>query len=158
MSVHNHDQTKLQRPVTVTQKEPTVNFGQPGKETTRRSTREYIKHVQDHAAETKLKELWLQLAENEVEKTVPKAVEYGQQSLINLGTQLDLIRPDGKRSRTDAQRMELACWSYFNGKMQRWNDAVLQGKQVSDDTLFDIGVYVRMVQVIRATGNWVNQR
>ena len=97
---------------------------------------------------------WAKLARAEIDQTIPKATEYGQQSLINLGNQLAQLQG---RQVTDAQAMELACWSYLNGKIQRFNDAVINGKQVSDDTLLDIGVYVRMIQIIRKTGNWVGQ-
>lgn len=97
---------------------------------------------------------WAKLARDEIEQTIPKAIEYGQQSLINLGNQLAQLQG---RQVTDAQAMELACWSYLNGKIQRFNDAVINQKSVSDDTLFDIGVYVRMIQIIRKSGNWVGK-
>src|SRR5699024_11878966 len=97
---------------------------------------------------------WSKLARAKIDQTVPRATEYGQQSLINLSNQL--ARLQGRQA-TDPEAMELACWSYLHGKLQRFNAAVINGKQVSDDTLFDIGVYVRMIQIIRKTGNWVGQ-
>ena len=97
---------------------------------------------------------WAKLARAEIDQTIPKAIEYGQQSLINLGNQLAQLQG---RQVTDPEAMELACWSYLNGKLQRFNDAVINGKQVSDDTLLDLGVYVRMIQIIRKTGSWVGK-
>ena len=40
------------------------------------------------------------------------------------------------------------------GKMARWTDAIRTGRRVSDDTLFDLGIYVRMVHRVRAVGGW----
>src|SRR5690625_5454377 len=74
---------------------------------------------------------WAKLARAEIDQTIPKATEYGQQSLINLGNQLAQLQG---RQVTDAQAMELACWSYLNGKMQRFNDAVINGKRSEEHT------------------------
>src|SRR5699024_3014575 len=49
------------------------------------------------------------LARAEIDQTIPKATEYGQQSLINLGNQLAQLQG---RQVTDPEAMELACWSY----------------------------------------------
>src|SRR5699024_5581495 len=62
---------------------------------------------------------WAKLARAEIDQTIPKATEYGQQSLINLGNQLAQLQG---RQVTDPEAMELACWSYLNGKLQRFND------------------------------------
>src|SRR5699024_3106138 len=111
-------------------------------------------HMTEQPKNDQLTTEWAKLARAEIDQTIPKATEYGQQSLINLGNQLAQLQG---RQVTDPEAMELACWSYLNGKLQRFNDAVINGKQVSDDTLLDIGVYVRMIQIIRKTGNWVGQ-
>ena len=94
---------------------------------------------------------WVDLAHDEAERTVPKAVEYGANSLIDVGHQM--ARSAG-RTVTDEEAAELACYFYIVGKMGRWADALVAGERVSNDTLFDVGVYVRMAQRIRSNGGW----
>jgi hypothetical protein len=95
---------------------------------------------------------WVTLACEEAEKVVPKAIEYGATDLVEIGRTLgDAARLDGL---TEAQQAELGVYFYLVGKMARWTDAIKTGRQVSDDTLHDIGVYVRMAQRIRAAGSW----
>src|SRR5699024_8540923 len=97
---------------------------------------------------------WAKLDRAEIDQTIPKGTEYGQQSLSNLSNQLAQLQG---RQVSDPEAMELACWYYLNGKLQRFNDDVINGKQGSDDTMLDIEVYVRMIQINRKTGNWVGQ-
>lgn len=104
-----------------------------------------------HYFEDLLSEWWIGKAEDEVRRTVPKAVEYGATDLSDIGH--DLAKCMG-REVTDAEAAELGVFFYVRGKMSRWVDAVKRGDQVSDDTLFDIGVYIRMAQRIRDAGGW----
>jgi hypothetical protein len=99
-----------------------------------------------------LRRWWLEMAENEIERTVPKAEEYGATDLVAIGRVLAACM--GRRGVTDADATELAIFFYMVGKMARWEDAVRRGDKVSDDTLFDIGVYVRMAQRNRSHGGW----
>lgn len=94
---------------------------------------------------------WLDQAEGEIKRTVPKVVEYGATDLVDIGR--DLARCMG-RTVTDEEAAELGIFFYLRGKMSRWVDAVARGDRVSDDTLFDLGVYVRMTQRVRSHGGW----
>lgn len=98
---------------------------------------------------------WHELAEEEIQRTLPKVFEYGGRGaamdLIDIGR--DLARSQG-RTVGDEEAAELGCVFYLRGKMSRIMSAVIEGRRPSDDTLFDLGVYVRMVQRIRAVGGW----
>lgn len=98
-----------------------------------------------------LADWWRQLAEDEIQRTVPKAVEYGSTDLIDIGR--NIARLSG-RDVDDAQAAELGVYFYLEGKFARWRSAIMEGREVSDDTLFDIGVYIRMAQRIRHAGSW----
>jgi hypothetical protein len=98
-----------------------------------------------------LRRWWLDLAEVEVERTVPKAIEYSSTDLVDIGR--DLARCMG-REIDDEEAAELGVYFYLRGKLARWTGAITNGERISDDTLFDIGVYVRMAQRIRLTGEW----
>lgn len=110
------------------------------------------------SGEQRLRKWWVDLAREEVEKVVPKAIEYGATDLVEIGRHLreaGVKMPSfvGERER-QAIIAELGVYFYVIGKMARWADAVAHGRLVSDDTLHDIGVYVRMAQRIRAAGSW----
>lgn len=110
-------------------------------------------HDQHIAVVNEIEAWWMATAQREVEAVVPKAVEYGSTDLIDIGAQLarmTKMNPD----LSDADKAELGVYFYLVGKMARWNDAIKAGRKVSDDTLHDIGVYVRMAQRIRAVGGW----
>jgi hypothetical protein len=101
--------------------------------------------------EALLTEWWMGKAEEEVRRTVPKAVEYGSTDLAQIGH--DLAAMAGRKV-SDEEAAELGIMFYARGKMSRWIDAVIRGDRVSDDTLFDLGVYVRMAQRVRDAGGW----
>lgn len=96
---------------------------------------------------------WLGVAAEEIERTVPKAIEYGSGDLAEIGRQMASVMRPGEFL-MDSEAVELGIWFYIVGKLARWSDAVRTGREVSDDTLFDIGVYVRMAQRNRAAGGW----
>lgn len=98
-----------------------------------------------------LTQWWMDQAQDEANKTVSKAVQYGSNSMIDVGHQM--ARQAG-RTVSHEEAAELACYFYIVGKMGRWADAIIAGERVSDDTLFDVGVYVRMAQRIRTNGGW----
>lgn len=94
---------------------------------------------------------WMGQAASEAERTIPKAVEYGSTDLIDIGIML------GRTMRRDVDQeeaAELGVFFYLIGKIARWQSAIERGERPSDDTLFDIGVYVRMAQRIRHAGSW----
>lgn len=99
---------------------------------------------------------WMNLAEGEFGAIAAKMREYGGQGnaidLIDIGKDLAEIADQEIASNGDA--MELGIYFYLRGKFARWKAAVMEGRPVSDDTLHDIGVYVRMAQRIRAVGGW----
>lgn len=98
-----------------------------------------------------LESWWMAQADREIDATIPKAIEYGSTDLVAMGH--DLARCAG-RTVSDEEAAELGVFFYVRGKVARWVDAVVDGRRVSDDTLFDIGVYVKMAQRIRKAGSW----
>lgn len=94
---------------------------------------------------------WMDRAQDEANKVARKAAEYGNNSMIEVGHQLAKMQ---SRTVTDEEAAEMACYFYIVGKMGRWSDALARGERVSADTLYDVGVYVRMAQRIREAGGW----
>lgn len=107
--------------------------------------------TQPSPPEDELRGWWLDKAHAEIEATVPKAVEYGATDLIDIGTMLARTM---RRSATEEEAAELGVFFYLIGKIGRWQSAIERGERPSDDTLLDIGVYVRMAQRIRDAGGW----
>lgn len=97
---------------------------------------------------------WKRQAHEEIERTVPKAVEYGSGDLTEIGRKLVEAGVGGDRLHTVEELNELGLYFYLVGKFARWASAIEEGRRVSDDTLFDIGVYVRMAQRNREVGGW----
>jgi hypothetical protein len=100
----------------------------------------------------RLADWWRAKAESEIEQTVAKAVEYGSTDLVDIGT--NLLRLTGQQPTTDAVAAELGIYFYIEGKLARWRSAIMEGRQVSEDTMLDIGIYVRMAQRVRESGGW----
>lgn len=101
--------------------------------------------------EALLTEWWMDRAEEEARAVVPKAVTYGSNSLLQLGRKMAQLQ---NREVTDEEAMELGCWVYVVGKVERWTDAVMRGERPSDDTIYDVGIYVKMTQRLRDVGSW----
>lgn len=114
-------------------------------------------------AVTKLQQWWMGKAWSEIKPLTAKMQEYG-----GMGRAIDLeeigrgltqsgVRTPAQMYGQPAQPhelQELGIYFYLLGKFARWTAAVAEGRPVSDDTLLDIGVYVRMVQRIRESGGW----
>lgn len=100
-----------------------------------------------------LRQWWLQQAEMEVQRTVPKAIEYGAADLEVMGTAMQHLIPKDRRSRQMGLEMALAF--YCLGKCARLFGAFERGEYPSEDTWFDIGVYTRMAERVRQTGSWL---
>lgn len=94
---------------------------------------------------------WVERAEGEADAVVPKAVEYGANSMIEVGRTMARL---AHRDVTDEEAIEMACMFYIAGKLGRWVDAVAEGKRPSDDTIYDIGIYTKMAQRNRDVGGW----
>lgn len=104
-----------------------------------------------------LTDWWLSTASHEIEPMAAKAVEYGAGDLVEIGRKLRAAGVINGADSYEYQRKfdaELGIWFYLVGKMARWASAIEEGRKVSDDTLRDIGVYVRMAQRVRAVGSW----
>jgi hypothetical protein len=107
---------------------------------------------QFHGTDSDLANWWRERNETDIEKTVPKAIEYGAQDLLDMGSDAASIL--GREGVSNEEAMEIAIWFYLRGKLARWTAAIRRGDRVSDDTVFDIGIYARMVQRIREVGEW----
>lgn len=99
-----------------------------------------------------LAQWWREQAEAEIDMVVDKAIEYGARDLVEMGRALGHMA--GRDDLTEAQCAELGCVQYLVGKMARVSAAWAEGRRPSDDTMLDIGVYVRMIQRIRSAGSW----
>jgi hypothetical protein len=97
-----------------------------------------------------ISEIWMELARAEIERVLPKAMEYGSTDLEVLGRGLRALAP-----RTIVPDQELAIVFYVWGKVSRIMGAVADGRAPSDDAWHDLGVYARMVQIIRKRGGWM---
>lgn len=106
---------------------------------------------------------WEQTANDEVSQLVTKMAEYGGLSRATDLTEIgrDLVAAGvskgpllGSEAAQDSWLQELGVYFYVRGKFARWQAAIIEGRPVSDDTLLDIGIYVRMAQRIRAVGGW----
>lgn len=98
-----------------------------------------------------LQDWWMEQARQEVEAVAPKAVEYGSRDLTDMGHAVASITG---REMTDAEATEFGIYWYALGKMARWTAAWREGRMVSDDTLLDLGTYIKMAQRVRAVGGW----
>lgn len=110
------------------------------------------------APSQELERWWVELATSEAAVVAGKMREYGGEGraidLVDIGR--DLLRaqrvPESEIS--DEWAAETGVYFYARGKLSRWTAAVIRGERVSDDTLHDLGVYVRMAQRIRVKGGW----
>ena len=106
---------------------------------------------------------WEQTAHDEVAGLIAKMVEYGGLSratdLTEIGRHLTEVGVSegpllGNGAVQEGWLQELGIYFYLVGKFARWSAAIQEGRPVSDDTLLDIGIYVRMAQRVRAVGGW----
>lgn len=111
-----------------------------------------VEGMDEHWLKIALTNWWIDLAHEEVDRVVPKAVEYGSTDLMEVGRQLANVM--GWDGLGHEEHTELGIYFYLLGKLARWTDAVRERRRPSDDTLHDIGVYVRMAQRTRAVGGW----
>lgn len=95
---------------------------------------------------------WAEQASADAARTIPKAIEYGDTDLIDVGRAV--ARVSGRPSPTDAEAAELGVYVYLAGKLGRWTAALAEGRVPSDDTLFDVSIYAMMARRIRQTGGW----
>jgi hypothetical protein len=86
-----------------------------------------------------------------INRTVPKAVEYGSHDLVVMGEQMFGLFP---KLRGVISPEELAIAFYLLGKVSRIFGALEAGRRPSDDSWFDTEVYAQMVQYVRDNGRW----
>lgn len=98
-----------------------------------------------------LTDWWLKRAEDEARAVVPKATEYGSNSLMQLGRKQAQLQG---RVVPDDEALELGCWINLVQKVERWTDSVMRSERPSEDTIYDCGIYVKMAQRIRDAGSW----
>lgn len=103
------------------------------------------------AVEADLRAWWETNSDHDLESTIPKAIEYGSESMIEYGR--TLARVAGRKV-SEAEALEWAIFAYIVGKVGRWTAAVQRGEQVSEDTLKDIEIYAKMARKVRQTGTW----
>lgn len=106
-------------------------------------------------AKDELFDWWATTARQDAEMVVPKSIEYGSNSLEQVGRKMAQLQGGEV---TKAEALELGCWVYAVGKMERWTDAVMQHRKPSVDTLVDLGVYTTMARRIREVGDWPGRR
>lgn len=103
------------------------------------------------AVEADLRAWWETNSDHDLESTIPKAIEYGSESMIEYGR--TLARVAGRKV-SEAEALEWAIFAYIVGKVGRWTAAVQRGEKVSEDTLKDIEIYAKMARKVRQTGTW----
>ncbi len=103
------------------------------------------------SVERDLRAWWETTSEHDLEETVPKAVAYGSESMVEYGRTLG--RLSGRRL-TDSEALEWAIFAYMQGKMGRWLAALQRGERCDGDTLKDLTVYSNMARKVRETGMW----
>lgn len=112
------------------------------------------------SAEERIDELenwWVRQSNLDAGMVARKAVEYGSNSLTQMGAKLAQLQ--GMHQWDDSAvpeswLQELGIWFYVVSKVERWTDAVMRGEQPSDDTLCDISVYAMMARRVRDAGGW----
>lgn len=105
-----------------------------------------------------IRQVWEGLNAHEVARVMPKAVEYGAADLEIMGFVLGMTLNSPRareREWTPSELQELASAFYALGKIARAFGAYAEGKLPNEDTWHDLGVYARMVQIIRLRGGWM---
>lgn len=105
----------------------------------------------EHAA-NELEKWWLELAQEQVTKTVPKAVDYGSDDLRDLGAWL--AGEMGLEGADEGTLVQLGIVMYIRGKLARVASAIKDGRAPSRDTWFDLIVYPTMGLRALEVGAW----
>ena len=80
-----------------------------------------------------------------------KAKAYGSNSLAEMGHMF--TRAQG-RTVADFVALEIGCYLYAYGKMQRVADAMIRGEQPGEDSWHDVLIYTAMALYIRDQKRW----
>lgn len=84
-------------------------------------------------------------------KVHAKAQEYGSNSLVQQGRR---YARGQDRDVGGVEAMEIGCWVYAGGKMDRVEDAIQRQDLPGRDSWHDIAVYALMVLYMRSVGRW----
>lgn len=114
---------------------------------------EKASHVDPTGPTNPLQEWWVQQAANEAPMIAEKADLYGSNSLAAMGRMIAALQQNSA-SYSHADLLELGCFVYAYGKMERVFDAVKRGEFPGLDSWVDLSVYARMVIKVRETGSW----
>lgn len=96
------------------------------------------------------------LVDELVDNVAPKAREYGNTELAQLGVTLSHVA--GQRVDNYNHATQNAVWFYASGKLARWTAAVARQQQPSRDTVYDLLVYCLMWLKVQETGEWWPER
>lgn len=99
-----------------------------------------------------LDDWWSDQSKQEMLACIPKAIEYGSTDLAVIGRAQGRLM--GRSDLSHEEATELGIFFYLMGKIARWEDAIVHGRRVSDDTMHDIAVYTKMMQRTRTVGGW----
>lgn len=102
---------------------------------------------------------WRIVSAGDLAELLPKAKEYGSNSLRELGKKMYQLgeqahSPNRADFPAEEEYLELGCWVNLVQKVERWTDSVMRGERPSDDTLKDIVIYAQMARRIREVGSW----
>lgn len=95
---------------------------------------------------------WETTAAHDLAETIPKAIAYGSESMVDFGRSLASLA--GRRDIPEAEALEWAIFAYLEGKMGRWRAKLKRGERCDADTLKDIDVYATMARKVQDTGHW----
>jgi hypothetical protein len=94
---------------------------------------------------------WIQMADKEAPVIHAKAKEYGTNSLVEMGR---IWARAQCREVDEAEAIEIGCFLYAYGKIQRIADALLKGDLPNGDSWKDLTVYGLMSLYAREKGHW----
>lgn len=131
----------------------------PGTEPSPEEALRMASETHEKATAARIAAWWRRASERQIERTVPKALEYGAGDLVKIGRDtLQMVGYANEYHNTsyisDGYCIEVGILWYLNGKVARALEAVKEGRAISDDTWFDIGVYAMMAQYAREKGQW----
>ena len=97
----------------------------------------------------KLREQWMEIAARDFEDMMPKMLEYGPRSLMDVGM---VALPDGGTGASSKHLLEAGCGVYLFGKASRMVASVRRGDETSRDTLKDLVTYGMIARMSEELG------
>lgn len=104
------------------------------------------------AGRPSFEEWWTQLVKAEAPTIQRKAEEYGTNSLVEMGRLF--AKAQGWQDITEPEAIEVGCFLYAFGKMQRVADAMLKGRLPNLDSWHDLMIYSAMSNYTRTYRAW----